>query len=167
MKDIEPVGALLVPCGGPSLAGVYHGLSIVQRLLGEGCESVESMGPTLFDVLRLHYVRRSGSTQATLFNARGETPGRKGIAVRGYAHDYHHCAYAVSAYGAGGSAHGPRVDDYTFLHGGLPIVRMAKRMAQTKTPPIPYETILEVTEMVEAARLAHNRGERVLLESFR
>ena len=167
MRNIAPIGSVIVPCGGPSLAGIYHGLSLLQCLMGEGCESVESMGPTLFDVLRLHYVRRSRRATATLFNARGVAPGSEAITGKGYAHDYHHCAYGASAYGAGGSVYGPRVDDYTFLHGGIRIVRMAKRMAQTKKPPIPYDTILEVTEMIEAARLAHNKGKRVCLKDLR
>ena len=167
MKDIAPVGSLLVPCGGPSLAGVYHGLSVVQALLGEGCESVESMGPTLYDVLRLHYANRAGGTYAIVFNARGTVPGRKGIAVRGYAHDYDHCVYWASAYGADGSALSPRVDDYRFVDGGVTIVKMAKRMAQTNKPPIPYEHILELTEIIEAARLAHNKGKRVYLKDVR
>jgi len=162
MRNVAPVGSVIIPCGGPSLAGVYHGLSLIQCLMGEGCDSAESMGPTLFDVLRLHYVRGSHSATATLFNARGSVPDSKS-----YAHDYHHCAYGASAYGAGGAVHGPRVDDFTFLHGGIRIVRLAKTLAETKEPPIPYETILEVTEMVEAARLAHNKGKRVPLKELR
>jgi len=167
LKDIAPVGSLLVPCAhGPNLAALYHGLSIVQCLLDEHCESVESMGPNLYDVLRLHYPNRTGGTHATLFNAVGQVPGRKGIAVKGYAHDYDHCVFWASAYGAGGSAHSPRVDDYHFIYGAPAIVKMAKRMAQTKKPPIPYESILELTEMIEAARLAHNRGKRVALKDL-
>jgi len=167
MRDVAPVGSVLVPCGGPSLASVYHGLSVVQALLGDGCESVESMGPVIYDVLRMHYPNRTGGTRATLFNPRGKVPGRKGIAVRGYAHDYDHCVYWASAYGADGAAYSPRVDDYRFLYGGVKIVKMAKRMAQTKKPPISYKHILELTEIIEAARLAHNKGRRVRLVEVR
>ena len=164
LKDIAPVGCLLVPCGGPSLASVFHGLSVVQNIMGEGCEWVESMGPELYDVLRLHYPGPEGGAEAILFNARGEVPGQ--IADRN-AINYHHCGYYASAYGAGGSVHSPRVDDYLFLDGGIRIVRMAKRMVQTRKPPIPYESMLALMKMIEAARLAHNRGKRVLIAAVR
>lgn len=163
LKDIAPVGCLLVPCGGPSLASVFHGLSLVQNVLGEGCEWVESMGRNVYDVFRLHYPGPEGGVEAILQNARGHSPkwhARNAI-------NYHHCGYCATAYGAGGSIHTPRVDDYLFLDGGIRIVRMAKRMVQTRKPPIPYESMLELLEMIEAARLAHNKGKRVRLADVR
>ena len=163
LKDIAPVGCLLVPCaGGPGLNGLYHGLSILQNILGEGCEWVESMGPVIYDVLRLHYPGPAEGTEAVLFSARGRAPGHICNAA-----NYQHCAYHASAYGPGGSAHSPRVDDYLFPYGGIRIVKMAKRMAQTGKPPIPYESMLEIPEIIEAARRAHNKGRRVYLTELR
>jgi hypothetical protein len=135
---------------------------MVQRILGEGCGSVESMGADLYDVLRLNYSSPSGGVQAILFNARGKVGSRQVTAV-----NYHHCAYQATAYGAGGAIHAPVVDDFLFLHSALPIVRMAKRMALTRKPPIPYASMLELMEMIEAGRLAHNRRKPVSLESLR
>ena len=162
MADVAPVGCVYLPCGGPSLAGVFHGLSVLQNVLGEGCEWVESMGPNVYDVFRLHYPGPAGGTEAILFNTRGNVPDREV-----YPSMHHHCAYTVSAYGAGGAIHSPDVDDYLFLEGGLRIVKMAKKMVQTGKPPIPYDSMLELVETIEAARLAHNKGKRVTLDEVR
>ncbi len=162
LRDIAPVRQIIIPCGGPSLAGIFHGLSMVQCILGAGCQSVESMGPNLFDVLRLHYAGRGPGVDAILFNARGRAPENECTAT-----NYHHCAYHVSAYGEGGAAHTPLVDDFLFPHSAPRIVRMAKRMAQTRTPPIPYASMLELMETIEAGRRAHHRGRRVTLAEIR
>lgn len=158
LKDVAPVDSILIPSYSSSLACLFHGLSAVQCIMGSGCQWIESMGPELYDVLRLGYPR----CEAIILSARGDAPGRTVTAA-----DYQHCAYCVSAYGAGRSIHGPRVDDYLFPHGGIRIVKMAKRMAETKKPPIPYDSMLELMEMIEAARLGHNKGRRVYLEEVR
>ena len=160
-KDIAPVGCLFVSSGGPGLNSLFHGVSVVQNIMREGCEWVESMGPVIYDVVRLHYAGPEGGTEVIMTNCGGKIPGFTTDAA-----NYQHCGFTVSAYGAGGSIRSPRVDDYLFPHGGIRIVRMAKRMAQTKKPPIPYESMLELMEMIEAARLAHNKGRRVYLEEL-
>ena len=162
MEDIAPVQYVVVPCGGPSLAGIFHGVSTVQCVMGEGCEWVESMGPTLYDVLRMHYSGPKGGTEVVMLNARGNPLSKKMTAA-----SYEHCRYRVSAYGAKGSIHTPGVGDYLFPEGGMDIVRMAREMALTKKPPIPYDSILELMKMIEAARLAHNKGKRVYLKDVR
>ena len=160
--DIAPVGSVHVPCDcGKSLAGVVHGLSVVQNVMGEGCEWVESMGPELYDVTRLHYPIGADGVEVVVSNASGCSPGRKL-----YAFDYPHAAFGVSAYGAGGAIHSPTVDDYLFPHGGIEIVKMARRMAQTRKPPIAYGGMLEPMRMIEALRLAHKTGERVYLKEL-
>ena len=169
LKDIAPVNSVLVPCYGPSLAGVFHGLSSVQNVMGEGCEWVESMGPEPHGVVRLHYPRESGrrwagssGADAIVLTARGTAPRHRITAV-----NYTHCANYVSAYGAVGSIHSPRVDDYRFPYGGERIVKMAKRMVKTNEPPLPYASMLELMEMIEAARLAHNEGGRIYVQELR
>ncbi|MFH0962462.1 MAG: Gfo/Idh/MocA family oxidoreductase [Planctomycetota bacterium] len=153
--DIAPVGVVIVPCGGPGLNAVFHGLSTTQAIMGEGCRWVQSMGTKLFDVLRMRYA----NSDAVMFNAMGRqqpTPT--------YAWSYSHCGYTAAAYGKGGAIHTPRIDDYLFLDGGVRIVQMAKRMVRTRKPPIPYSSILELMRIIEAARIAHNKGVTVALE---
>jgi hypothetical protein len=162
LKDISPVTRLLVPGYTSSLAGLYHTISICQNVLDEKCEWVESMGPMFCDVLRLHYAGSAGGTDATIFNARGRAPKSKLTVV-----NYAHCACYASAYGARGVAHSLPVDDYAFIYAGVPIVRLAKQMALTRKPPIPYDSILLVTRMIEAARLAHSKSTRVYIKDVR
>ena len=150
LRDVAPVESVVVPSLGPSLACVFHGLSIIQSIMGEGCEWVESMGPEPYGVIRLHYRR----ADAILFTTQGHIPEGTVTAA-----NYSHCGYHASAYGKGGSIHSPRIDDYQFPHAGVRIVRMAKTMVQTGRPPIPYGSMLELMETIEAARMGHNRGE--------
>ena len=81
--------------------------------------------------------------------------------------NYARCACYASAYGARGVAHSLPIDDYAFIYAGVPIVRLAKQMAITRKPPIPYDSILLTTRMIEAARLAHNKGKRVYIKDVR
>ena len=162
LKDIAPVGFLSITCGGPSLASVFHAVSMVQSIMGEGCEWVESMGPQPYYVFRLHYPGPAGGADAVIFTARKSPPAGEFTAATS-----RHCGYFATAYGAGGFAQSPRVDDYLFPYSGVRIVRMAKRMARAKKPPIPYESMLELMEMIEAARLAHNKGKRIHLKDLR
>lgn len=163
LADIAPVSCLFLRCGGPSLAAIYHGLSAVQNVMGEGCEWAESMGSMVYETLRLHYPGPEGGTEVVLQNSRYAEPSLGTV----YPHNHHHGLFRASAYGAGGAVHSPRVDDYLFPYSAPKIVRMAKRMAQTKNPPIPYDSMLELMEMIEAARLAHNKGKRVYLKDLR
>ena len=162
LKDIAPVGSLFVASGGPSLASIFHDVSLVQSVMGEGCEWVESMGPQLYCVSRLHYPGPAGGAGVVLFSGRKPPPKAEFNSAT-----TRHCGYIAAAYGAGGCIRSPRVDDYLFPEGGVRIVRMAKRMAQTRKPPIPYDSMLELMEMIEAARLAHNKGRRVYLKELR
>lgn len=163
LADVAPVGRVDIPSSGPSLAGVFHAISVAQNVMGYGCESVESMGPTLHGVLRLHYPGPEGGTEVVIVNETGHVPEH---ATR--SSNYHHCElFLASAYGAGGALHAPRVGDYEYPYGGVRIVKMAKRMARTKKPPIAYASMLELMEIVEAARLAHNKGKRVRLRELR
>lgn len=159
--DIAPVGCVLVPGLTSSLAVVFHALSSTQNLMGVGCEWVESMGAELFDVVRLHYPGPEGGIEVVIFSANGgriqEPPASR----------YHHCANRITAYGAGGVIHSPKVDDYRFADGGLRIVRMAREMALTKRPPIDYGETLELMKIIEAARLAQKLGRRVTLQEVR
>ena len=163
LDDVAPVSRVHIPSIGPSLAAVFHAVATAQNIMGYGCEWVESMGPTVFDVMRMHYPGPDGGADVFIFNAPGRVPGRKTTSST-----YHHCElFLASAYGADGSMHAPRVGDYEYPYSGVRIVKMAKRMAQTKKPPVDYASMLELMEMIEAARLAHNKGKRVALKRFR
>ena len=160
--DIAPVARLVVPIFGPTLENACCGLTIAQCIMGDGCEWVESGGQGPYDLLRMHYPGPARGTEVFVVNDSPPVPGR-----RAYSSTYHHCGYTVSAYGASGATHSRRVDDYVFMDGGRRLAVLAKRMAQTRKPPVAYESLLELMEMIEAARLAHKTGKRVTLDAIR
>jgi len=163
LADVAPVSRVDIPSIGPTLAGVYHGVSAAQNIMGEGCRWVESMGPEVFDIMRLGYPGPEGGTDVFIFNAMGRVPNRVT-----WSSTYPHCElFLASAYGANGAIHAPRIGDYEYPYGGVRIVKLARRLAQSKKPVIDYAAMLEPMEIVEAARLAHNTGNRVGLEEVR
>ncbi len=164
LADIAPVARVDVPGYGSGLAGLYHAVATAKAVMGYGCEWVESMGADLFDIMRLHYPGPEGGTEVFLFNGKGPVSKREWLSST-----YHHCELfgLVSAYGANGSAHAPRIGDYEYPLGGYDVVRMAKRLALTRKPVIDYSEMLEHMEIIEAARRAHNKGRRVTLQSVR
>jgi hypothetical protein len=98
-----------------------------------------------------------------LLNAMGKVSGRVTTSS-----SYHHCeVFFASAYGTEGSIHSPRVGDYEYPIGGRQIVQLAKKMAQTKQPPIDNKTMLEPMEIIEAARIAHQTGKRAPLKAVK
>lgn len=163
LDDVAPVSRVDIPSIGPTLAGVYHGVSASQNIMGHGCLWVESMGAEVFDIMRLGYPGPEGGTDVFIFNNPGQVPDRVT-----HSSTYHHCElFLASAYGANGAIHVPRVGDYEYPYGGVRIVKMAKRLAITKKPVIDYDTMLEPIEIIEAARLAHNTGKRVAVDDVR
>tara|TARA_B100000809_G_scaffold249514_1_gene280957 strand:- start:1033 stop:2109 length:1077 start_codon:yes stop_codon:yes gene_type:complete len=158
--DIAPVRSVVV-YGGWRLAILYHVISLIQNVMGPGCEWVECMGPDDLNVIRLHYPNGDGGTDAIILNSIDKWPGR---------HDHEsaanvqHCRMDASAYGDGGAIHSPRVGDYLVPYAGLRIVQMADRMARSGVAPIPYAEMLEPMAIIEAARLGRRAGRRVALE---
>lgn len=160
--DIAPVSSVVIQGRGTTLSDVFDGVSTAQNIMGEGCEWVESMGENMFDIIRLHYPGPSGGIEVVIFNAVGgkqEYPD--------YPSEFSHSDYRVSAYGRGGIISSPRVDNYTQPEAGTIIVNMAKQMAQTNQPQVPYDSMLELMEIIEAARAAHNKGIRVSVNDIR
>lgn len=163
LRDVAPVGCIVIPGNGPKLAGFFHLVSIAQAVLGEGCEWVECMGPHEHGLVRLHYPGGKDGVDVIIQNTFGNTAGY----VRDNSVEYNHTGTYVYAYGDASVARSQRIDDFRFMYSGEKIVRMAKRMAATKQPPISYSSILELMEMIEASRLARKRAKRVYLRELR
>ena len=154
--EVGPVGEGFVKgVGNSQLGGIIHGLSLAQHVFGEGVEWVDCMGQLDQEIVRLHYP------------ATEEMP--KGIEV--IVLNSHllgpYCGYQCVVYGKNGSITSPWINDYNFPLGGRVIVQKAKAMVETRKPPIPYESMLELIETVEAARKAQKTGKRVPLEEIR
>lgn len=157
--EIGPVGEGFVKGYGLSgLGGTIHGLSLAQQVFGEGAEWVEcTTGRMPLELVRLHYA-----------------PNRPDIAPDGLdvivMSSYllgPCCGYQCIAYGKKGSIMSPWIDDYIFPLGGQVIMNMCREMVRTRRPQIPYESMLELIEIVEAARRSQETGRPVALKDVR
>lgn len=137
--------------GGATMAGHIHAISLAVHLFGDGVGSVECMGSSPLAHVHLDYGGKAHRPKAgVMLNCdAGGTP---------------HCAFYASAYSSKGVVHSPPLDDWIFPEGAAQILRMVKTMVKTQKGPIPYESMLELIAVAEAARLSQARHERVLLK---
>ena len=154
--EIAPVGeGFIKGVGNSQLGAIIHGLSLAQHVFGEGVEWVDCMGQMDQEIVRLHYP--------------GTEEMPKGIEV--IVMNSHllgpNCGYQCVVYGQKGSIISPWINDYNFPLGGQVIVEKCKEMVRTRKPQIPYESMLELIETVEAARRSQETGKRVRLEDVR
>lgn len=145
--EIGEVGLLVVKGAGPANGAVIHGLATAQGLMGYGVEWVECMGSIPLECILLHY---PSGLEAMFVNAPNTLMPRS-------------CSYYCSAYSNLGVIHSPPIGDPEFGSGTERIVHLFRQMIDTGKPPIPYEHILEPIAIIEAARIAHAEGRRVLL----
>ena len=157
--EIGPVGEGFVKGYGLSgLGGTIHGLSLAQQIFGEGVEWVEcTTGQMPVELVRTHYA-----------------PNRPDIAPDGLdvmTMSSHllgpNCGYQAVAYGTGGSLMSPWINDYNFPLAGQVILKMCAELARTRQPQIPYDSMLELIEIVEAARRSQETGRPVALKDVR
>ena len=157
--EIGPVGEGFVKGYGLSgLGGTIHGLSLAQQIFGEGVEWVEcTRGQMPVELVRTHYA-----------------PNRPDIAPDGLdvmtMSSYllgPSCGYQCVAYGQKGSLMSPWINDYNFPLAGQVILNLCAELARTRQPQIPYASMLELIEIVEAARRSQETGEPVALKDLR
>ena len=138
---------------GPHRAAVIHGLSMAQGVFGQGADWVECMGEGELEHVLIHY---SNGAQVVVHN----TPSS--------CFDWFMC----DVYTNRGRymnpplpchLHSNPVGDAEYIVGAVNIVRQFKRMIQTREPPVPYEAMLELIAIVDAARIGQSKGKRVHL----
>jgi len=156
--EIEPVvlGVVRGAVGvNGNLQGIFHVLSLAQNLFGSGVEWVECMGDRPLEYLHLHYPR-------------GGAGGFDVMAVSSYvvARDIY-CGFRADVYGRTGVIHSPFIDDFAFPRAGERILGMLKRMAASGEPPLSYGEMTELIRIVEAGRVAQERGRKVYLQDVR
>ena len=155
----EAKGALalgVVKGVGPHLAGVIHGLSLAQGVFGEGVESVDCIGDGDLEHVLIHY--RNGA-QVTVLN----TPAS--------CFDWFLCDVYTNP-GRYGNPPTPchlrsnTIGDAEYIGGGLNILRKFRRMVTTRTPPIPYEALVELIAIVDAGRMSQKKRRRIYLKDI-
>lgn len=143
-----------------NLAAVIHGLALAQGMFGVGVEWVECIGELKLQYILLHY--QSG-VEVLVINSDAET------------HDYFHCdLYTKCRQPRPRWTTPPRpghlranpMGDPEFVVGAINILNAFKQMIQTRQPPMPYETLIELIAIVEAARLAQAERRRVYLKDL-
>ena len=149
---VGPLRLGIVKGAGGPLGAVIHGIALAQGVFGTGVESVESIGPRPLDYLLLYYPDR---IEVMVVNAK--------------VFDGFRCDVYSQAGGHNpplpGHLRSNTIYDHEFIGGALNILRIFKRMIRTRKAPVPYEQLVEPIAIVEAGRLAHERGERVSLSA--
>ena len=151
--EIAPIihGTVRAPIGEQgNLAGGYHIIALMQNLFGTGVEWVDCMGDRPLEILRLHY---PNGVEAI------------GISSFTYGEDVY-CGYQANVYGRKGVVHSPFIDDFAFPASGERIFNLIKEMLATGKPPVSYESMLELMQIIEAGRLAQKLHRKVYLNEI-
>jgi len=146
--EIDPVGMGVVKgVGFTGLNATIHGLSLAQHVFGGGVDWVQSMGVLPLEFVRLHQPRESP-----------DLPHGVDVCVISSYLQGPNCGYRCEAYSKVGSIHSEWINDYNFPLGGIAVLEKLRKMVETREPQMPYESMLELFEIVEAARISQEQG---------
>jgi len=152
--EVGQVEFAIVKGGGTKMSGHIHAISLAQNLFGAGgVESVEAMGQNDLGYVHLNY---------------RDTPGlpRCGVVLNCDVGQTYHCSFYASAFGPLGAIHSGNLGDFEFPWGAAAILEKAKTMIEVRTPPVPYEEILENIAVATAGRQAQRTGTTVRLKDM-
>jgi predicted dehydrogenase len=138
------------------LEGIIHGVSMGLATFGYDIDWVECMGELPLEFITMHY-----------------PDGRK-MLVMSPDGSFYGGKFVVEVWGQRSTSNTPvrtnlqseGTGDAEFLTAGPKVVKLFKKMVQTRQPPIPYERILTWMRVVEAARRAQKTGKRVWMKSI-
>lgn len=165
-QEIEPVvvGTVRGTGGwdGGHWAGIVHTLSLAQCCFGPGVESVQCMGIAPLEFIHLHYPGDISGIEVICMSPRTIGPNCAAFAAA-----YTRAAYrGVPFYHKKGYVHSDAIDDWAFIRGGEAILKMLKKMVRMHKPVEPYENMLELIKIGEAARMSQKTGKRVHLKDL-
>ncbi len=152
--EIAPVQFGVIRGGWKTLAAQIHSISLAQLLFGAGVESVECMGASPLAYIHLNYGQKSGRPEdgVMILCASGKSTTRS--------------QYFASAYSEKGVIHSSPLNYSTYPDGAAEIIKLMKVMALTKKPPVPYEEMLELIAIVDAARISQKERRPVRLQEI-
>ena len=178
-QEIPPPGIGVVKGVGPSLGAVIHGLGLAQGAFGTGVDWVECMGtPAPGAVsLRIKDLEKFGPHPAgnlPLEVMMLHYPDSRQVIVLNTAYDRFDW-FSCEVWSRSPRRNPPprmhvrseTIGDPEYLGGTHNIVQLFKQMLDTRQPPIPYETPLELIAIVEAGRRAQFERRRVCLDEIR
>ena len=76
------------------------------------------------------------------------------------------CSFYASAFSKYGAIHSGPIGDPQFLGGGEKIMQMFKQMLDSGKPVRDYDEIVEHNAVIEAGKLAQEKGSRVYLKDI-
>jgi predicted dehydrogenase len=152
--EIAPVQFGVIRGGWKTLAAQIHSISLAQLLFGPGVDSVECMGATPLAYIHLDYAQRTDRPEdgVMILCASGKSTTRS--------------QYFASAYSENGAIHSNPFNYYTYPDGAAEIIKLMKEMVLTKKPPVPYEEMLELIAVVDAARISQKEKRPVKLQEI-
>ena len=171
-REIAPPGLAVVKGVGPSLGAIIHGLALAQGVFGTGVDWVEVMGTApddsydLSDATRPPGVPGNMPLEVMMLHYPDE---RIAIVLNTIYQmmDWFSCEVwsRTQRTNPPGPMYlrSPEIGDPEYLAGTTRIVKLFKRMLETKQPPIPYESMLELIAIVEAGRRAGRTRKRTYL----
>ena len=151
-------GAFSQELGGKAVSGgledriayLIHGIALGLNLFGRGVEWVEAMGQLPLEYLHLHL--KSG-VEIMILNTSVEIFPEE-------------CSFYASAFSKYGAIHSGPIGDPQFLGGGEKIMQMFKQMLDSGKPVRDYDEIVEHNAVIEAGKLAQEKGSRVYLKDI-
>jgi predicted dehydrogenase len=152
--EIAPVQFGVIRGGWKTLAAQIHALSLAQLLFGAGVEEVECMGASPLAYIHLSYGGRQDRPEdgVMILCASGKSSTRS--------------QYFASAYSENGVVHSSPLNHATYPYGAVEIIQKMKEMAWTRKPPVPYEEMLELIAIVDAARVSQKERRPVRLKEI-
>ncbi len=172
--EIGEVGLIVVKgVGGVGLPGIIHGIALVRNFFGDGVEWVQAMGycPLHESATRklnagglpdfknqrvplnyLHMQYKNGKQSMVISTGIDLFPAR--------------CDFHATAHSKDGTLHSPRIGDPEFMEGGATIVKLFRKMVQTRKPVVSYDSLLEKMAIVDASLLSQKRGKPVELSEL-
>ena len=139
------------------LEGICHGVALALATFGYGVDWVQCMGNLPQEFMLLHY---ADDRQIMVMNAAGEISG-KGFTVQVWGRN------TTPNLPAGNDLTSEPICDPEMLSATAEIVKLFKKMVRTRTPPIPYEHILEWVRIIEAGQRSQRLNKRVYLSQVR
>ncbi len=154
-EEIAPVSFGVIRGGWKTLAAQIHAISLAQLLFGPGVETVECMGQTPLAYIHLGYGERPDRPRdgVMLLCASGGSSTRS--------------QYFASVYSENGVVHSNPLNDSKYPYGAVEIIKKMKEMVETKKPPVPYEEMLELIAIVDAARLSQKEKRLVRIDEIK
>lgn len=150
--EIAPVQFGVIRGGWKTLAAQIHSISLAQLLFGPGVEAVECMGASPLAYIHLSYggqlERPEDGVMLLCVSGKSTTKSQ----------------YYASVYSENGALHSNPFNYFTYPYGAVEIIKKMKEMVLTRKPPVPYEEMLELIAIVDAARLSQRERRPVRLK---